>query len=75
MQLLVKDLIWLRMADRDDIANTPPNCTERSVSPSADSSDASEGRGQDNVYYGKPNPLNRFDSNFRTMVMTVATGF
>ena len=53
--LLVKDLLWLRKAD---MADTP--CARAAASAES----ASEGRGQSNVYFGKPNPLNRSDSHF-----------
>ena len=44
------------------MADTP--CA-RAAAASAES--ASEGRGQSNVYFGKPNPLNRSDSHFCAM--------
>ena len=55
IQLLVKDLLWLRMSDRDGIADALS-----SESLLVSNADASEGRGQDNVHYGLPNPLNRW---------------
>ena len=58
IQLLVKDLLWLRMADRDGIADALSS--ERLPASAAASADASESRGQDNVHYGLPNPLNRW---------------
>ena len=45
------------------MADTP--CA-RVAAASAES--ASEGRGQSNVYFGKPNPLNRSDSHFCAMI-------
>ena len=45
------------------MAETP--CA-RAAAASAES--ASEGRGQSNVYFGKPNPLNRSDSHICAMI-------
>ena len=54
----MKDLLWLRKAE---MADTP--CARAAASAEG----ASEGRGQSNVYFGKPNPLNRSDSHFCAM--------